>query len=369
MNVNLLAVLTRICRIMAVAICLLNSSRSHAVILLDTADPGVNVTAPGGDLAGSGWQYEGVWGGFLGTPIAPHFFVSAAHIGQAGTNFSFQGSTYTIVRSFSLAGSDLLIWQVKEAFPSFAPLFSKRDELSQHLVVIGRGTQRGDVVVLDGSPRGWSWGAGDGAQRWGENDVADIVPYNGHDLINATFDQHVLPGDHPNESHLSSGDSGGAIFVKDNSDGAWKLAAINYAVDDLYTAPTASAQFVAAIFDARGFYTFDGATFTQIGGNVPVPTGFYGSRISSELSWICSVIADPKVGREGNFLTLTYTKLLVAPTELTYVVEQSSDLVNWSPADTQDEPGPTVGDVQMIKAKIDTGTSTSFFARLRVTRP
>ena len=212
-------------------------------------------------------------------------------------------------------------------------------------------------------------GNGDGVQRWGENDVAGIVPYNGHDLINATFDQHILPNDHPNESHLSSGDSGGAIFLKDNGDGAWKLAAINYAVDDLYTAPMPSTQFTAAIYDARGFYTFDGATFTQIGGNAPVPTGFYGSRISSELAWICSVMANPQVGREGNFLTLTYTKLLVAPTELTYVVEQSNDLIAWSTAMTQDEPGPTTGDVQTIKAKIDVGTSSALFARLRVTRP
>ncbi len=369
MNVNLPTMLKRGCGITAAAIWLLVSSPSRAVILLDTGVPGVNTAAPVGSLAGSGWQYEGLWGGLLGTPIAPHFFVSAAHIGQAGTNFRFQGSTYTIVRSFSLAGSDLLIWQVNEAFASFAPLYSRRDELSQHMVVIGRGTQRGDVVVLEGSPRGWKWGAEDGAQRWGENDVTDIVPYNGHDLLNATFDQHVLPGDHPNESHLSSGDSGGSMFVKDNSDGAWKLAAINYAVDDLYTAPDPLTQFTAAIFDARGFYTFDGVNFTQIGGNAPVPTGFYGSRISSELAWICSVIADPQVGREGNFLTLTYEKLLVPPSELTYTVEQSNDLIAWSTAMTQDEPGPTTGDVQTIKAKIDVGASSALFARLRVTRP
>jgi len=69
-------------------------SDARALILLDTGVPSVNTTAPGGSLTNSGWQYEGQWGGFLGTPIAPHFFVSAAHIGQAGSNLIFQGSTY-----------------------------------------------------------------------------------------------------------------------------------------------------------------------------------------------------------------------------------------------------------------------------------
>ena len=348
---------------------LLGLSSARAVILFDTADPTTNTTAPSGALAGSGWQYEATWGGFLGTPIAPHFFISAAHIGMAGSNLIFQGSTYTIVGSFSLPGSDLLIWQVQETFPFFAPLYSKRDELSKHLLVIGRGTQRGSEVMLNGSLRGWSWGTSDGVQRWGENDVSGIILYGGHDLINATFDQHLQSNDHPNEAHLSSGDSGGAIFLNDSGDGAWKLAAINYAVDDLYTAPMVSSQFVKSIFDARGYYNYDGVNFTQITGAAPVPTGFYGSRISSELAWIGSVISQPQVGSEGNFLTLTYTKLLVPSSDVTYTVEQSSDLVNWSPAATQDESGAITGDLQTIKAKVDVGTGTHLFLRLKTTRP
>jgi hypothetical protein len=351
------------------ALCVFTISGARAVILFDTGVPSVNTTAPGGPLTNSGWQYEGQWGGYLGTPIAPHFFVSAAHIGQAGSNLTFLGSTYTIVRSFSLPDSDLLVWQVKETFPSFAPLHFKSDEVSRHLVVIGRGTERGSEVTLGGTMRGWNWGNGTGVERWGENDVASVVPDNGRDLLYATFDQHVQPNDHPSESHLSSGDSGGAIFLNDSSDGVWKLAAINFAVDDLYTAPSTDAKFAAAIFDARDFYSYDGTSFTQISGTNPAPTGFYGSRISSELAWIGSVIADPQVGREGNFLTLTYSKLTVPVTELTYTFEKSDDLVSWSTATTQDEVVATAGDLVTIKAKIDPGTSTHLFARLRVTRP
>lgn len=354
------------------------ASTARAVILLDTGNPTVNTTAPGGTLINSGWQYEGEWGGLLGTPIAPHFFISAAHIGYAGLTFSFQGSSYTIVRSFSLADSDFLIWQVNETFPSFAPLYSKRDEVSQHLVVIGRGTERGAEVMLNNTPPtlGWYWMNPGGTQRWGENDVTAVVPYNGHDLLYATFDQHTQPNDRPNEAHLSTGDSGGAVFLNDG--GVWKLAGINYSVDGYFYARTETEngpvydQFIAALFDSRGFYYSDempNPTYTLITGNDPVPTGFYSSRISSELPWICSVIADPQVGREGNFLTLTYSKLVAPATEVTYQVEQSTDLVTWSPADTQDQIIGTAGDLQTIKSKIDIGTSTYLFARLSVTRP
>jgi hypothetical protein len=373
------------------AVCLVATSRALAVILMDTGDPSVNTTPPGGALTNSGWQYEGIWGGFLGTPIAPQFFISAAHIGQAGGNFVFQGSTYTIVRSFALANSDLLIWQVNETFPSYAPLYTKDDEIGKHLVVIGRGTERGSEMTLGGTLRGWSWGNSTSVERWGENDVADIVPYAGRDLVYATFDQSAQP----NESHLSSGDSGGAVFLKDN--GVWKLAGISYSVDDLYTAPSASTQFDAAIFDARGYYTYDGGNFTQISGTAPVPTGFYASRISSETAWIYSVIDPtgdpdgdtipnlleyaldldpltsdaaglPRVGREGNFITLTYTKVTTA-TDIDYAVEQSTDLASWATANTQDEIVSTVGNVQTIKAKIDIGTAAQLFVRLRITRP
>ncbi|HEY2125067.1 MAG TPA: hypothetical protein VGG94_06350, partial [Chthoniobacterales bacterium] len=154
--------------ILVAVIVLLGMSSASGVILLDTSDPAVNTTAPAGNLAGSGWQFEGIWGGYLGTPIAPHFFITAAHIGQADVNFRFQGSTYTIAGSFSQPGSDLLIWRVNETFSSFAPLYSKRDEISRHLVVIGRGTLRGGAVTLNGTLRGWLWGSGDGQARWGE---------------------------------------------------------------------------------------------------------------------------------------------------------------------------------------------------------
>jgi hypothetical protein len=341
---------------------LANSARG--AILFDSADPSANTTAPTGALANSGWQFEGEWGGFLGTPIAPHFFISAAHIGNAGNNsFVFNGNTYTVTQSYSLGESDLMLWQVRETFPAFAPLYTARDEIGKHLVAIGRGSDRGSKVFLNGMLRGWSWGATRSVQHWGENDVVDLVSYQGHDLVYATFDR----GGAPNECHFSGGDSGGAIFLKDQ--GAWKLAGIAHSVDDLYIAPDPHAGFSAAIFDARGYYSFDGVTFTKIDGENRVPTGFYASRISSELEWIGNVIAQPRITREGDALSLTYERIEAPPSDIVYHVEQSTDHLSWRNATMQECIIERNGDISTVKAKIDIPKDTPFFVRLRVQRP
>lgn len=50
-------------------------------------------TSPGGAPAGSGWQYEGKWGSFLGTPISPNLFITAGHVGGSiGQSFTYNGT-------------------------------------------------------------------------------------------------------------------------------------------------------------------------------------------------------------------------------------------------------------------------------------
>ena len=67
----------------------------HAVILEGTGNPSYNTNAPTGSLTNSGWQYEGLWSSFyLGTPIAPNFFITAHHIGgYMGSNIVLNGYT------------------------------------------------------------------------------------------------------------------------------------------------------------------------------------------------------------------------------------------------------------------------------------
>lgn len=133
--------------IVALLACLSAPWPASGVILWSTGDPTYNTTEPGGALAGSGWQYEGGWGSFLGTPIAPSYFITARHVGGAvGDTFTYRGVNYTTVACYDDPGSDLRIWKVNGLFPTFAPLYTANDELGKSLVVFGRGTQRGDPI-------------------------------------------------------------------------------------------------------------------------------------------------------------------------------------------------------------------------------
>lgn len=397
----------RLCARILLLVALFCSARpaTRAVILFGTEG---NTTPPTDELAESGWQYQGDWGGFLGTPIAPNFFVSAAHIGQQSSVFRFNGVDYPVSRSYVLRlgvnsegeplFSDLVIWKVDAQFPFFAPLYSNADEAGKRLVVIGRGTERGDPIshFYNGqtTDRGWGWGDGLATRRWGENIVSDIVamgPAN-NDGIYALFEQGGLPF----EAHLSNGDSGGAVFIKEA--GAWKLAGINYAVDGhFYPGAGPTGEFDAALYDARGFYYRSAGQYFQVTGDTPVPTGFYASRISSRLDWIYSV-TDPRgdlegdslpnllehamklhplvpdaaqlpgVTREGDFLVLTYRKN-VAQGDLVYAVEKSADLASWATVETQDETSPAGADLEIVRAKVAIGSASQLFLRLRITRP
>ena len=272
---------------------------AQAIIFYSTGDPNYNTTAPSGTLTNSGWQYEGGWGGFLGTTIAPKYFITAEHVGGAvGQTFIFQGVSYTTTAVYDDPDSDLRIWRICGTFPIFAQISTNTNEIGQSCVVIGRGTQRAEPVTTTNilgmvKTHGWLWGPYDGVVRWGQNTISGHIDGNIvygivlGDLLQAAFDANGGP----NECHLSSGDSGGALFIQDES--VWKLAGINYAVDGPYNTTTNGPGFNAAIFNERGLYT----TNSIVGGWEPVPDvgpdqpgSFYATRISAHVSWINSVI-------------------------------------------------------------------------------
>jgi hypothetical protein len=263
---------------------------ARAVILFGAADPSANSRAPTGALAGSGWQYEGQFGAFLGTAIASNYFITAAHIGgSVGQTFTLNGTTYTTTAVFPDPSSDLQIWQIAGTFPIHAPLYSGAagSELNLDLVVFGRGTQRGSPVNVgsDSHLGGWLWGASDGIQRWGTNVIGSVEndPAYG-ELLRAPFDMNAGP----NEAHLSTGDSGGGVFVFNGKTNTWELAGISLAVDGPFsTSSNGLSPFDAAMFDTSGLFVQDdqGTWVTA-----PNPSAFYATEIAAHEGFIDSVV-------------------------------------------------------------------------------
>ncbi len=274
----------------------------RAIIFHATDDPAFNTTAPAGELAGSGWELQGRWGGFLGTPIALNLFITAKHVGgEVGQSFNFRGTNYPVIASYADPQSDLRIFEVCGIFPAFAELYSNATEVGRPMVVFGRGTRRGAEVWGDTMPgtelKGWQWGTSDGVLRWGTNRVATVsgVIEGLGQLLAADFNA----GGGGSECHLSSGDSGGAIFIEDG--GTWKLAGLNYAVDGPFNTTNAGPGFNAAIFDTGGLFQFNAGSgtwdYTPPNPAVDTPSAFYATRISANLAWINSMIAQHAVDR------------------------------------------------------------------------
>lgn len=268
------------------------ATRSEAIILESTGDVTSNTAAPTGALTNSGWQYEGLWeGSYLGTPIAPTFFLAAQHIGGSiGDALQFNGSPvlYHTTAFWDCANSDLRLWQVAETFPSYAPLYTGSNEVGQLCVVFGRGTQRGTSVTVGGQLKGWQWGPIDGVMRWGENIISTVITdQNLGQLLEANFDRSGTN----NECTLSLGDSSGGLFIQNGS--TWELAAINYASTGLYSLNgTTNTQFDGALVDEGGLYAANstgGWTFVT-NQAADIPGYFQSSRVSAHIAWINSII-------------------------------------------------------------------------------
>lgn len=268
------------------ALCLLVPC-SQAVMFVSTSDPAHNTNAPTGSLTNAGWQYEWKWNNWIGTPIAPTFFLAAQHInGAIGQVIIFNNYTNHTVNFFDDPNSDLRIWQVAETFPSYAPLYTGTSEAGSLCFIVGRGTDRGPTLVVGGVTKGWLWGNTNNIERWGQNTVSGVTS-------NAMVGQLLyaivnLTGGVTDECVLSYNDSSGGWFIKDS--GIWKLAGITYAVSqfNVSTNGVDGSGMNVAMADYFGIY-LGGDGHWMIDTNHDV--GFFVStRVSAHIDWINSII-------------------------------------------------------------------------------
>ena len=313
------------------AVAMMAAQQGGAVLFESTGDPSYNTNAPSGTLTNSGWQYEGQWYIWLGTPIAPTFFLTAHHVnGNVGDPLILNGFSYKTVAFYDDPDSDLRIWKVAQTFPYYAPLYTNSNEVGKTLVVIGRGTDRGPAVVVGGVTNGWQWGSDNNIERWGENTVSgvytDMVDYPAAQLLYAIFQNNGMS----NECDLSLNDSGGGMFIQDG--GTWKLAGINYTVSNPFVSTTGvnGSGFDAALLDY--FHLYIGGD-----GNWQLYTNhaagaFYCTRVSSRMSWINGIInynLGNDLGIAGVQTVGSDTQInLITGSNRLYEVDYTTNLVN-----------------------------------------
>lgn len=268
---------------------------AEAIIVLGSQQR--NLTPPTGKYENSGWQYQGIWGRFLGTAISPYHFITARHVGGLiGDPFIYRGKKYETINVHKFTNCDLSIWTVAEPMPDYAPLYLGNKEVGRDVVLFGRGTSRGEAVVIDNRLRGWRWGPSDGRMSWGRSRIARIVPSGGYGDLSAgeklCFD--FLYEDDPNAGSVSSGDSGGGVFIQDEK--RWKLVGINYGVSGQYSSTgSPEDQFSAAIFDGRGFWQRygEGFTWTHELDRWPATTLSFATRIAPYTPTILDIVNQP----------------------------------------------------------------------------
>ena len=278
--------------VVAAASLLAAAQPANAVILSRTATR--NTGAPSGSNYNSGWQWQGHWaGGFLGTPISSKHFITAGHVGGAtGQNIWWNGKNYATNAVYDDPSTDLRIYRITGTFSSYAPLYTGTYETGKRAMVFGRGTQRGAEVKKGTTLKGWRWGTQDKTRSWGENLVAGTI--NGGsaigNLLKFTFNKQGTSGAQYHEGALSTGDSGGGVFIYDG--GKWKLAGINYLVDGPFSlSGTSGSGFNASVFDKGGLYVGgDGKWQYNSDYSADVPGNWYATRISSRQTWIKSII-------------------------------------------------------------------------------
>ncbi len=307
---------TRICCLLVAS--LLAAGQVQAVLFYGTADVNHNTTAPTGTYADSGWQYEGRFGTFLGTAIAPQYFITAQHIGGVGpggvTTFvstaAFNGVadvTYNIDTAangglgyWNIAGTDFRIFKITGSFSEWAPLYTGVTELNSTIVLNGNGGPRGAAVMVDNGfgPQlaGWKATSGGLTSRWGTNVVSGIVP-DGFSPVGSLLEAQFNPLPGTDEAFLSGGDSGGGVFINDG--GIWKLAGVNYSVEgsfDFNNTIGDGQEFTGALFDKSGLYEgSDGSGWNyQTPTGLPQPINLYASRISDSALAISSIAVVPE---------------------------------------------------------------------------
>jgi hypothetical protein len=297
------------------------------------------------------------------------------------------GVAYLVDSSFpaiSLTPIDLRLYKILNPPPlAMLPLPDAADsDTAQASTLIGWGKGKGDLIAR----HGWTWGGTlsddvTKAKRWGTNTTTDsavIKTYTPYSYNALQMDFNSTPS---TEATAAMSDSGGGVFQQFET--TWKLAGIiTLAPFDSVTYPNGNSfynpayqTFAVRLKDIASQFRY--LQWMQEKGIAEATASEDdadgdGLGLLEEYAFgmdpaVPSTEGEPTVAVEGSDLALTY-RLERTRTDLSIAIEESTDLVSWSPASVSSITTVTeVGSLCTYKAKVPVAEAEKKFLRLKIT--
>ncbi len=272
---------------------LLGAPLNAEAVLLAVGDGSRNTTAPADD---PGFSNVGVRGSGTAIYLGNRWVLTAAHIGAgnvtlSGTSYGADLSTTTRLENAGGGLTDMVMFRL-QADPGLPTLnlSTTSPGRGSQVVMIGAGRDRAaDLTHWNVSGSTWtevsasdSWNAsgyeveGTRSLRWGENAIVTFstVTVNSGSGDVTSFGMNFSQFGLPDEAHGVRGDSGGAVFVK--NEGTWELAGMMHANTSRNGQPGDTAVFGNYTYaaDVATYFSdidlISGGTFT--GNAIPEPS-------------------------------------------------------------------------------------------------
>lgn len=212
-----------------------------AALILDIGDGRGNTGPPPDDPGWSNVAQRGFWSAVY---LGRGWMLTARHVGGGdvvlnGEPVPWVEGSEVVLRNEDRTLADLAMFRLQRE-PDLPELtvVEASPRVGAEIVMIGKGRSRGRMFRWLGHV-GYRWDS-DGEMRWGTNTVASHM-LDGQIRNSATFSARFSVAGSPYEAIATRGDSGGAVFVRD--DGHWELAGIMLAVDSFPGQPPESGAY------------------------------------------------------------------------------------------------------------------------------
>ena len=267
-------------------------------VIIAYGDGSGNTQAPADD---PGFENVGIRGSGTAIYLGGGWVLTAAHVGAGKT--LFENTWYDAIANSALqlanppgagytTSSDLMLYQIqgRPNLPSLS-ISGTAPAVGWDVTMIGNGRDRSNSQEAYWTPKwapsasptpngGYIW-AGTNDIRWGTNVIDTVsIPQGIGAYSETAFATSFSDHGTTYEAQGSPGDSGGAVFHKDNATGTWSLTGVMFTVNSLPGQPWGTSVFGDLTYSADlSVYRGEIEKLTGLGGPATTQTALNGSAL------------------------------------------------------------------------------------------